>query len=59
MTSLERGKVALKFIDMNENPERYMMNNRFLEREMAKPSHGAGQRSPFEANKDKLVDLLK
>lgn len=32
LTSLERGQIRLKFIKMNENPEKFLLDNRYLER---------------------------
>jgi S-adenosylhomocysteine hydrolase len=32
LTSLERSKLALKFIKMNTSPEKYVLDNRYLER---------------------------
>lgn len=33
LTSLERGQIRLKFIEMNEKPEKFLLENRYLERE--------------------------
>jgi len=30
MTTLEKNRVALKFMKMNENPDAFLMHNRFL-----------------------------
>ena len=32
LTSLERGQIRLKFIQMNEKPEKFLLDNRYLER---------------------------
>jgi hypothetical protein len=32
LTSLERGQIRLKFIQMNEKPENFLLENRYLER---------------------------
>lgn len=32
LTSLERGQIRLKFIEMNEKPEKFLLENRYLER---------------------------
>ena len=32
LTSLERGQIRLKFIQMNEKPENFLLDNRYLER---------------------------
>jgi hypothetical protein len=32
LTSLERGRIALKFIQMNENPDKFVLDNRYVER---------------------------
>lgn len=57
LTSLERSKVALNFIRMNEKPELYVMDNRFLERALDKPT-SSSQLSSFEIKKAKLSTLI-
>lgn len=32
LTSLERGRAAVKFVRMNEQPQDYILDNRYLER---------------------------
>jgi hypothetical protein len=38
LSSLERARVSLRFMDMNENPSKYLMDFRYVDRDI-KPSH--------------------
>ena len=35
LSTLERSRIKLKFIEMNENPDKFLLNNRYLERILA------------------------
>ncbi len=57
LTSLERGQLAIKFIRMNEKPNLFMLNNRFIER-----SHRdlpKQNMSEFQIKKKQLQKLIE
>lgn len=57
LSSLEKAKVSLKFLDMNENPDNYLLNFRFLQRDTKefRPTH---KMSKLDQQVHKLADLL-
>ena len=62
LTDLERSKVALTFIKMQDSPDRFMLENRYCERKMEMPA--ADRRTsisvtPLQKKQEKLVGYLK
>ena len=57
LSSLEKAKVSLKFLDMNENPDKYLLHFRFLQRD-TKQLRPTQKLSKLDQQVNKLGDLL-
>ena len=57
LTSLERGQIRLKFIEMNEKPEKFLLDNRYLERIIGNKIQ-TGKTSNLKKLQSELDELL-
>lgn len=58
LTTLERGQIELKFIQMNEKPKQFLLDNRYLEKHV-RNQISTGKRSNLKKLQAELDELLK
>ena len=59
LTSLERSRIAVKFVKMNERPEDYLLDNRFLERSQAGTMARQDNLTQYDKKKTQLQSLIE